>query len=70
MVCGCISEGTTNAEHPEYIQDLEQHMLPSRQGFFQGRPCLFQQHKAKPPSAHIITAWLGTSCMLPWLFKF
>ncbi len=46
---GCISaygmgslhvlEGTMNAER--YIKVLEQHMLPSRQRLFQGRPCVF-----------------------------
>ncbi len=48
MVWGCISEydmgslhvleGTMNAER--YIKHLEQHMLPSRQHLFQGRPCV------------------------------
>ena len=55
MVWGCISayrmgslhiwKGTINAER--YIQVLEQHLLPSRR-LFQGRPCVFQQDKAKP----------------------
>lgn len=36
-----ICDGTVNAER--YIQVLEQHMLPSKQRLFQGRPCLFQQ---------------------------
>ena len=55
MVWGCmmgnlhISEGSINAE--PYIQVLEQHMLPSRRGLFQGRPCLFQQDNVKPHSA-------------------
>ena len=50
MVWGCVSasgmgnlhicEGTINAER--YIQVLEQHMLPSKQRLFHGRPCLFQ----------------------------
>ncbi len=31
-----------------YIKVLEQHMLPSRQRLFQGRPCEFQQDNAKP----------------------
>ncbi len=63
---GCISaygmgslhvlEGTMNAER--YIKVLEQHMLPSRQCLFQGRPCLFQQDNAKPHTAAITTAWL------------
>ncbi len=48
---GCISaygmgslhvlEGTMNSER--YIKVLEQHILPSRQCLFQGRPCVFQQ---------------------------
>ena len=37
---------------------LEQHMLPSRQCLFQGRPCVFQQDNAKPHTAAITTAWL------------
>ncbi len=49
-------EGTMNAER--YIKVLEQHMLPSRQCLFQGRPCLFQQDNAKPHTAAITTAWL------------
>ncbi len=66
MVWGCISaysmgslhvlEGTTNAER--YIKVLEQHMLPSRQRLFQGRPCVLQQDNAKPHNAAITTAWL------------
>ena len=66
MVWGCISaqgmgnlhicEGTINAER--YIQVLEQHMLPSKQHLFHGRPCLFQQDNAKPHSARVTTAWL------------
>ena len=66
MVWGCVSasgmgnlhicEGTINAER--YIQVLEQHMLPSKQRLFHGRPCLFQQDNAKPHSAHLTTAWL------------
>ena len=66
MVWGCISadgmgslhvlEGTMNAER--YIKVLEQHMLPSRQRLFQGRPCVFQQDNAKPHTAAITTAWL------------
>ncbi len=66
MVWGCISaygmgslhvlEGTMNAER--YIKVLEQHMLPSRQRLFQGRPCAFQQDNAKPHTAAITTAWL------------
>ncbi len=66
MVWGCISaygmgslhvlEGTMNAER--YIKVLEQHMLPSRQCLFQGRPCVFQQDNAKPHTAAITTAWL------------
>ncbi len=49
MVWGCIIaygmgslhvlEGTMNAER--YIKVLEQHMLPSRQHLFLGRPCVF-----------------------------
>uniref|UniRef100_A0AAR2K5U3 Tc1-like transposase DDE domain-containing protein n=1 Tax=Pygocentrus nattereri TaxID=42514 RepID=A0AAR2K5U3_PYGNA len=66
MVWGCVSahgmsnmhicEGTINAKR--YIQVLEQHMLPSKQRLFQGRPCLFQQDNAKPHSARVTTAWL------------
>ncbi len=66
MVWRCISaysmgslhvlEGTMNAER--YIKVLEQHMLPSRQRLFQGRPCVFQQDNAKPHTAAITTAWL------------
>ncbi len=66
MVWGCISaygmgslhalEGTMNAER--YIKVLEQHMLPSRWCLFQGRPCVFQQDKAKPHTAANTTAWL------------
>ncbi len=51
-----VLEGTMNAER--YIKVLEQHMLPSRQCLFQGRPCLFQQDNAKPHTAAITTAWL------------
>ncbi len=66
MVWGCISayvmgslhvlEGTMNAER--YIKALEQHILPSRQRLFQGRPGVFQQDNAKPHTAAITTAWL------------
>ncbi len=66
MVWGCICaygmgslhvlEGTMNAER--YIKVLEQHMLPSRQRLFQGRPCVFQQDNAKPHTAAITIAWL------------
>ena len=66
MVWGCVSasgmgnlhicEGTINAER--YIQVLEQHMLPSKQRLFHGRPCLFQQDNDKPHSARLTTAWL------------
>uniref|UniRef100_A0A3B4CCP3 Tc1-like transposase DDE domain-containing protein n=1 Tax=Pygocentrus nattereri TaxID=42514 RepID=A0A3B4CCP3_PYGNA len=66
MVWGCVSahsmgnlhicEGTINAER--YIKVLEQHMLPSKQRLFQGRPCSFQQDNAKPHSARVTTAWL------------
>ncbi len=66
MVWGCISaygmdslhvlEGTMNAKR--YIKVLEQHMLPSRQRLFQGRPCVFQQDNVKPHTAAITTAWL------------
>ncbi len=66
MVWGCISaysmgnlhvlEGTMNDER--YIKVLEQHLLPSRQRLFQGRPCVFQQDNAKPHTAAITTAWL------------
>ncbi len=51
-----VLEGTMNAER--YIKVLEQHMLPSRQRLFQGRPCVFQQDNAKPHTAAITTAWL------------
>ena len=51
-----IWKGTINAER--YIEVLEQHMLPSRQCLFQGRPCIFQQDNAKPHTASITTAWL------------
>ncbi len=63
---GCISvygmdslhvlEGAMTAER--YIKVLEQHMLPSRQRLFQGRPCEFQQDNAKPHTAAITTARL------------
>ena len=66
MVWGCMSacgmgslhvwKGTINAEN--YVQVLEQHMLPSRRHLFQGRPCLFQQDNARPHSAAITTSWL------------
>ncbi len=66
MVRGCINaygmgslhvmEGTMNAER--YIKVLEQHILPSRQRLFQGRPRVFQQDHAKPHTAAITTAWL------------
>ncbi len=51
-----VLEGTMNAER--YIKALEQHMLPSRQRLFHGRPCVFQQDNAKPHTAAITTAWL------------
>ncbi len=51
-----VLEGTMNAER--YIKVLEQHMLPSRQRRFQGKPCVFQQDNAKPHTAVITTAWL------------
>ena len=51
-----ICEGTINAER--YIQVVEQHMLPSKQRLFHGRPCLFQQDNAKPHSARVTTTWL------------
>lgn len=66
MVWGCISangmgnlhicKGTINAER--YIEVLEQHMLPSRQRLFRGRPCIFQQDNARPHSAKVTKAWL------------
>ena len=66
MVGGCVSahgmgnlricEGTINAER--YLQVLEQHMLPSKQRLFHGRPCLFQQDNANPHSACVTTTWL------------
>ena len=40
------------------MQVLAQHMLPSRQHLFKGRPCIFPQHDAKPHTASITTAWL------------
>jgi len=49
-------EGTIYAE--QYTQILEQHMLPSTQRCFQGRPCILQQDNAKLHSACITTAWL------------
>ncbi len=65
MVWGCISaygmgslhvlEGTMNAER--YIKVLEQHMLPSRQRLFQGRPCVFQHDNAKPHTAAITISY-------------
>ncbi len=67
MVWGCISaygmgrlhvlEGTMNAER--YIKVLEQHIFPSRQRLFQGRPCVFQHDNAKPHTAAITAAWLS-----------
>ena len=66
MVWGCVNtsgisnlhicEGTIKDE--KYIQVLEQHMLPSKQHLFQGRPYLFQQDNAKALSARATTAWL------------
>ena len=66
MVWGCISvyvvgsfhiwKGTINVE--EYIELLEQHMLPSTECLFQGGPRMFQQENAKPHTASITTAWL------------
>ncbi len=47
-----VLEGTMNAER--YIKVLEQHILPSRQCLFQGRPC--QHDNAKPHTAAITTA--------------
>ncbi len=68
MVWRCISayvmgslhilEGTMNAAR--YIKVLEQHMLPSRRRLYQGRPCVFQQDNAKPHTAAITTARLGS----------
>ena len=59
MVRGCISacgtgnlhiwNGTISAER--YIQILEHHMPLSRWCLFQGGPCKFQQHSAKPRAA-------------------
>ncbi len=66
MVWGCIRlydmgslhvlEGSINAE--SYIKVLEQHMLPSRQRLFLGRPCVFQKDNVKPHTAAITTVWL------------
>ena len=66
MVCGCISaygvrslyiwKDTIDAK--EYIEVLEEHMLPYRRRLCQGRPCIFQQDNAKPHTASITTAWL------------
>lgn len=60
MVWGCVGahgmgnlhicEGTINAE--TYV--------PSKQRLFHGRRCLFQQDNAKPHSAGVTTAWLGS----------
>ncbi|KAG7455525.1 hypothetical protein MATL_G00257750 [Megalops atlanticus] len=49
-------DGTIKAE--KHIEILEQHMLPSRRHLFQGHPCIFRQHNAKPHSAHSTKAWL------------
>ncbi len=61
MVWGCISAygmGSLHVLEERYIKVLEQHMFPSRQHLFQGRPCVFQQDNAKPHTAAITTAWL------------
>ncbi len=66
IVWGCISAYGMGSLHvlecnmnvQRYIKVLEQHMLPSRQRLFQGRPCVFQQDDAKPHTAAITTAWL------------
>ena len=65
VVWGCISaygmaslniwKGTINAE--EYIEGLEQHMLPSRH-VFQKWLCIFQEDNAKPHTESITTACL------------
>ena len=51
----CTS-GPINAER--YVQLLEQHLLPSRRRFLQGRPSIFQQDEVKPHPASVPTAWL------------
>ena len=65
MVWGCVSalgkgnlhfcDGSINAE--QYIEILEQLLLPSRRLLFR-HLCIFQQDNAKPHSAHITKAWL------------
>uniref|UniRef100_A0A3B3ZDN4 Uncharacterized protein n=1 Tax=Periophthalmus magnuspinnatus TaxID=409849 RepID=A0A3B3ZDN4_9GOBI len=52
MVWGCVSAS---------VMGLGQHMLPSKQRPFQGRPCLFQQDNAKPPSALRVLDWPSCS---------
>ncbi len=59
-----VLEGTMNAER--YINVLEQHMLPSRQRLFQGRPCVFQQDNTKPHTTAITTAWLRSRRVQNW----
>ncbi len=54
-----VLEGTMNAER--YIKDFRAtYAPPSRRSLFQGRPCVFQQDNAKPHTAAITTAWLGS----------
>lgn len=65
--CGTASEisslhmwkGTISAER--FIHILEQHMLPCRWYFFQGRPCIFY---ARPHITVITTAWLRSRRVL------
>ncbi len=54
-----LLEGTMNAESE--IKVFVQHMLPSRQCVFQGRPCVFQQDNAKLHTASFTTAWPACS---------
>lgn len=74
-VSGCISaygicsfhvlEGTINAKR--YMKVLEQHIVPSRQRLFQGRPCVFQQDNATQHIPAIITPWLHWRRAWCWL---
>ena len=57
-----ICEGAIDAE--AYVGISERHMLQSRQRFFPGTPCLFEQDNARPHSARVTTAWLlGLECV-------
>jgi len=61
---GCVCAYGTGSLHfwkdginaEKYLQDSEQHMLPSR--LFQERPCIFHQDNAKTHTAFFKTAWL------------